>query len=88
MMYKRLEYLTIKGIQSKIATFLADSYKETGNTYIKMPFNRNELAEFLNVSRPSMSREMAKMRDEGIIDFHLSTVKIMDINKLIALCER
>jgi Mn-dependent DtxR family transcriptional regulator len=43
---------------------------------------RNELAEFLNVSRPSLSREMIKMKDEGIIDFYKSSFKIIDIERL------
>lgn len=44
--------------------------------------NRKEFAEFLNVSRPSLSREMSRMRDEGIIDFHMSAVKIIDLDRL------
>lgn len=53
----------------------------------RIQMNREQLAEFLNVSRPSMSRELSRMRDEGIIDFHLSTFKILDIEKLKSYCE-
>ena len=35
----------------------------------KLGINRNEMAEYLNVSRPSMSREMGVMKEEGIIDY-------------------
>jgi DNA-binding transcriptional regulator LsrR (DeoR family) len=49
--------------------------------------NRQQLADFLNVSRPSMSRELSRMRDEGIIDFHLSAVRILDIERLKEYCE-
>jgi DNA-binding transcriptional regulator LsrR (DeoR family) len=52
-----------------------------------LPLKRNELADFLNVSRPSMSREMCAMRDEGIIEFHLSTFKIKDLEALKNFCE-
>ena len=45
-------------------------------------FNRNELAEFLHVSRPSMSRELSRMKEEGMIDFHQSTFKILDVEQL------
>jgi len=34
-----------------------------------------------------MSRELSRMRDEGIIDFHLSTVKILNIEKIKEYCE-
>ena len=55
---------------------------KTGDINITVPLNRNELASFLNVSRPSMSRELCQLRDEGIIDFHLSTFKIKDLEAL------
>lgn len=53
--------------------------------------NGNEVkklkADFLNVSRPSMSREICQMRDEGIIDFHLSAFRIKDMEALKRYCE-
>lgn len=82
MLNKKVEYLTIKSMQGKISTYLLEQYKKTGNRNINLSLNRNELADFLNVSRPSMSREMCKMRDEGIIDFHLSAFRILDLEAL------
>ena len=52
-----------------------------------LPLKRNEMAEFLNVARPSLSREMCRMRDEGLIDFHQSTIKIEDLEALKNLIE-
>ena len=79
MLNKKVEYLTIKSMRGKISTYLLEQYKKTGDMNITLPLNRNELSDFLNVSRPSMSREMCKMRDEGVIDFHLTTFQILDI---------
>jgi len=79
---KKLDYISIKSMRVKISTYLLELYKKTGSTSFIMPLNRNELADFLNVSRPSMSREMGRMRDEGIIDFHRSAVKILDLEAL------
>ncbi len=58
-----------------------------GATTFLLPMNRGQLADFLNVSRPSMSRELSRMRDEGIIDYHMSTVKILDLEALKSYCE-
>lgn len=82
MLNKKLEYLAIKSLRSKICSFFLEQYKKTGSTTFMMPMNRNELADFLNVTRPSLSREMCRLKDEGIIDFHRSSVKIQDINAL------
>jgi CRP-like cAMP-binding protein len=43
---------------------------------------RHELADYLNVSRPALSKEMSLMRSEDIIDFDGSTIKIKDIKSL------
>lgn len=82
MLNRKVEYLTITGIREKISTFLLEQYKISGKATFTLPMNRKELAEFLNVSRPSLSREMCRMRDEGIIDFHMATVKINTPDRL------
>ena len=82
---KKVKYLAIKGIRDKVGTFLYEQYKNTGRREIVLDLNRNELADFLSVSRPSMSRELCKMRNEGIIDFHLKSFKIIDHEALKAM---
>ncbi|NLX71057.1 MAG: Crp/Fnr family transcriptional regulator [Clostridiales bacterium] len=84
---RKVEYLSIKSIRGKISTFLLEQYKKTGKTMFMLPMNRNELADFLNVSRPSLSREMCNMRDEGTIDFHRASVRINDIQALKRMAE-
>jgi CRP-like cAMP-binding protein len=82
MLNKKVEYLTIKSMRGKISTYLLEQYKKAGNSNFVLLLNRNELADFFNVSRPSMSREMCKMRDEGVIDFYLNAFKILDLEAL------
>lgn len=87
MLNKKIEYISIKTMRAKLCTFLYEKYKTSGKTMFKIPMNREQMAEFLNVSRPSMSRELSRMKDEGIIDFYLSTFKILDIDALKSYCE-
>ncbi len=79
---KKVEYLAMKSMRGKLAAYFLEQARHSGSTTFTMPMSRNELADFLGVSRPSMSREMGRMRDEGIIDFHMATVKIKEINQL------
>lgn len=79
---RKVEYLVIKGMREKVSMYLLEQYKRTGQLTFMIPLNRNELAEFLNVSRPSMSREIGKMKEEGIIDYYKSTFKILDLQTL------
>lgn len=85
MLNKKVEYLTIKSMREKIATYLLDQIKETGQLNFNIPMKRHELADFLSVSRPSMSREMSRMRDEGIIDFYKSSFTIKNFDALKSL---
>ncbi len=84
---KKVEYLSIKSIRGKIATFLFEQYQKQGSATFMLPLKRNEMAEFLNVARPSLSREMCRMREEGVIDFHRSSIKIKNVEALKSMIE-
>ncbi|MCE5284723.1 MAG: Crp/Fnr family transcriptional regulator [Pelosinus sp.] len=79
---KKVEYLSMKSMRGKLCAFFLEQYQKNANTTFTLPLKRNELADFLNVSRPSMSREMARMKEEGLIDFYLSSVRLLNIEKL------
>jgi CRP-like cAMP-binding protein len=82
MLNKKVEYLTIAGVRERLSRFLMEQYKKAGTYTFTIPLNRKELAEFLNVTRPSLSREMCRMREEGIIDFHMASIKIIDPERM------
>lgn len=87
MLHRKLEYLAIKSLRGKVSSFLLEQQKRAGRATFMMPMKRNELADFLNVSRPSLSREMCRMRDEGILEFHRESIKIKDIDALRRVAE-
>ena len=78
-------YITIKGMRLKIAQLIYDKYLEQNSLQLSLGMDRNEMAAFLNVSRPSMSREMMRMRDEGIMEFWKDKITIKNIQKLTAI---
>ncbi len=79
---RKVNYLSIKSMRGKLAKFLYEEYSKKEKVMFEIPFNRNELAEFLHVSRPSMSRELGRMKDEGLIDYHQSTFKLLDVEAI------
>lgn len=72
---QKLQYLSGETLRHKIAAFLLKHNK--GDNKIILPMNREEMADFLGVTRPSLSREFMKMKQEGIIDIkgNLVTIK-------------
>ncbi len=79
---KRIEYMALSSLREKIGLYLWEEFQKNGSLTFVLPLKRNELAEFLNVTRPALSREMGRMRDEGIIDFHQASIKIKDLEAL------
>ncbi|QVK17636.1 Crp/Fnr family transcriptional regulator [Mycoplasmatota bacterium] len=81
---KKVEILSLKSIRKKISTYLLRQYRMNNKVHFDIPLKRNELAEYLLVSRPSLSRELIKMQEEGIIDFYRNYFKILDLKRLKA----
>ena len=73
----KLELLAIKGMREKLATYLLSEAKHQNSLTFQIVPNRNELAKYLNVSRSSMSRELSRMKELGIIDYHQNSFKIL-----------
>lgn len=74
---RKVEILTKQNIREKVLAYLNSIYEVTNKNIIEVPFNREQLADFLCVNRSALSRELSKMKDEGIIDFHKNAFKIL-----------
>ncbi len=55
--------------------YFSKQIEQTGSHQFTIPFSRNEMADFLCVDRSSMSRELGKMRDEGLLSFNKINLK-------------
>lgn len=79
---KKLEIISLKSIRKKVSTYLLEQYFMKNSLSFEIPLKRNELAEYLIASRPSLSRELIKMREEGIIDFSRNSFSILNLEAL------
>lgn len=78
----KIELLTLKGMREKISSFLLNESSIHNSLTFQIIPNRNELAEYLNVSRTSMCRELAKMKEEKILDYYQNSFKLMNVDAL------
>ena len=88
MLQQRLELLTYKGIQQKIAFYLMTASKDSGGTTVPIPGSIVRWALMMNVSRPSLHRELKKMEERGLIRYALPVVEILDSDGLRKVLER
>lgn len=66
----RMLCISSRHIRTRIMTYLSAEAVRSGTREIVIPFNRQQMADYLNVERSALSRELGKMRAEGILDFH------------------
>ena len=66
----RVLCLSAKGIRSRVMLYLTAQAARTGSTEFSIPFDRQQLADYLNVERSALSKELGRMQREGILSFH------------------
>jgi CRP-like cAMP-binding protein len=77
---EKMRLLSCKTTRAKLLTYLVDYSEMTGRNKFKIPFTRNELADFLSVDRSAMSRELSKLRDDGYIRFKKNEFELLKPN--------
>lgn len=82
MLNNRLTNLSYDSLRKKIANVLLLEYNRQKSLNILLPYSRKKMSELLNIPRPSLSRELVNMKEDGIIDFYKNKIKILDINEL------
>ena len=82
MLQQRLELLSYSGIAQKAAFWLLMQIRQTGKTAVRIPDSMSRWAIIMNVSRPSLYREMKKLEGEGIIRYTGKTIEVLDQDEL------
>ncbi len=69
-----------KTIRGKLLSFFSEWVKKENSLSFSVPYNRQQLADYLSVDRSAMSNELSKMQKEGILEFKKNKFKIIDKN--------
>lgn len=72
LLNQKIRYLSKRTTREKLLCYLSDQAKAAESRNFTIPFQRQELADFLCVERSAMSSELGKLKKEGLIDFHRS----------------
>ena len=78
----KVQLLSHGSLRQKISKYLLEQKNQY--IYIKLNMNREELAGYLRVARPSLSRELTKMQNDGLIEVDRDMIKIIDLEELMA----
>lgn len=66
----RIFHTGAKTIRGRLLSYLSYQASGQGKREFDIPFNRQQLADYLSVDRSALSAELGKMRSEGLLDFH------------------
>ena len=74
---RKVEVVSKRTIREKLLAYLSLQAQVQGARYFEIPLGRVELAEYLCVDRSALTRELAKMKDDGLIDFDRNCFRLL-----------
>ena len=66
--HQKSEVTSKRSTREKLMTYLSMMEKETGSRSFEIPFDRQELADYLEVDRSGLSAEISRLRKEGVLE--------------------
>ncbi len=76
MLTRKMLHMSQRTTREKLLSYLSAESQKNGSAIFKIPFNRQQLADYLAVDRSAMSNELCKLRDEGILSFQKNFFKL------------
>lgn len=70
---RRILHTSSKTIRGRLLSYFSEQAQKSGSRRFTIPFNRQQLADYLNVDRSALSGELSKMKAEGILTYEKNT---------------
>ncbi len=70
---QKMGHITKRSTREKLLSFLSEQALDRGHQEFSIPFDRQQLADYLCVDRSAMSSELGKMKREGLIEYNKNT---------------
>lgn len=69
MLSRKIDHISRRSTREKLLAYLSYHAQEQGSSTFDIPFNRQELADYLSVDRSALSQELGRMKHDGLVDF-------------------
>ncbi len=73
---RRSMHTSPKTIRERLFSYFSQQVSAQGSNKIVIPFDRQQLADYLNLDRSALSKELGKMRNDGLIEFNKNSFVI------------
>lgn len=75
---RKIEVISKRTIREKLLAYLSGQAQAQNARYFEIPLGRSELADYLCVDRSALTRELVKMREDGLIDYDKNCFRILE----------
>lgn len=79
---QRILHTSSKSIRGRLMSYFSQCAKQAGNSTFQIPYNRQQLADYLGVDRSAMCHELSKMQKEGLISYEKNRFLLKNIHDL------
>lgn len=79
---RRSFYTSSKTIRGRLMSYLSDQAVLQGSLTFSIPFDRQQLADYLGVDRSALSNELSKLRREGLLTTRKNQFSLLTRNNL------
>ena len=76
-MNEKITHMSKRTTRDKILSYLSSQSNRSGSNEFDIPFNRQQLADYLSVDRSAMSSELGRMQEEGLIIYKKNHFKLL-----------
>ena len=75
---QRMLHTSPKSIRGRLMSYFSECAKRSGGSSFIIPYNRQQLADYLNVDRSTMCNELSKMQRDGLIKYEKNKILLKD----------
>lgn len=76
MLTRKIAHITCRTTREKLLSFLSLYAQEASNPFFSIPFNRQQLADYLAIDRSAMCAELSRMKQDGLLDYHKNQFRL------------
>ena len=77
-MTEKVSHISQRTTRRKLLSYLSAEARRAGSVDFTIPFDRQQLADYLSVDRSAMSAELSKLKSEGLISYHKNKFTLLE----------
>ena len=74
---EKITHMAKRSTREKLLSYLSEQAVKNKSSKFEIPYNRQQLADYLGVDRSGLSVQLCRLRDEGMLTFHKNKIRLI-----------